>query len=407
MQFYTMGKMYSGSPCENTKTYTYDGDKVSFQRSSSTTNCNLPSTQCANRRTPLSYGISDLAQAEIKKLTTLGDYSYLTLDSLATVSVGEVFNKIAGHKFNVCGGTNQTGSHTGLALKFGNPIVSVPTFQQKPPTGIFMLPPSVTRKMSAPLARKTLARSAAKAAPVVGWLASMYDAARLAQALLDDEPKPNNLQTPATPGSGLVVMLASEPTVALSSQNQNQPRQMPGVTFIDTDVVTNSLYQVTQINWNSPEPDETQSWLIKALARAMAGVLDAFGRELPNAMAELADLISGTITAAQAAAGEILSAVAQEILGQLSDNGKDGLPDEPGTLDYDLLAQAIRDGVSEALAEYEPPTPPAPPASETVISLSESLEEKLDQYFTIPDTEAGLAETISTNGFIFNPGYIP
>lgn len=408
MQIYTLKTSYSlvGNTCTQSQNKTY-GVNMTGYRPAYTIGCTPLQEDlrnCALQGQPFTYAVSDLAQQYINNNPgTLYNYSYITLGTNVTANPDTVFSDIQGIRYRSCGTTEPAGSTTG-SFKFSVSAVGAPSYQQKPPTGIFMLPPSITRKMSGPLTRKTLARSVAKAIPVVGWISSIDDARRLAQALLDDAPKPNNLQTPAPPSGNLKLMLASEQSVQVTPTNNNNDRVMPGVTFIDSSIVTNNLYQITQLNWDNPETSETNDWLIKALARAMSGVLEAFGRELPGAMAELADLISGTITAAQKAAGEILSAVAQEILGQLSDNGEDGLPDEPGTLDYDLLAQAIRDGVSDALSEY---TPPAPPPSETIIDISPDLQEKLDHYFTIPDTEAGLAETISTNALIFNPGYIP
>lgn len=414
MLFYTERTAYSwgSNSCNQTDNRSYGVNMVAYSAGYGTSCSNSGDTPairaCRLRGEPFSYGVSDLAKAYIKANPgTLGDYSYLTLSPTVTVQKGGGVGQLYGYKYTSCGTVDRVGIATG-SFKLDVPFTSVPSYQQKPPAGIFMLPPSVTRKMSGPLVRKALARSVAKAVPVVGYLSNIYDAARLAQALLGDAPEPNQLQAPAPPSGNLQLMLSSEPVTVLVPENQNNDRTMPGVTFIDTSIVTNNLYQVTQINWDSSgdvaEISDTMKWLLEALARAAAGVLDAFGREFPDAMAALADIISGVITDSQKAAGKILSDIAKEILGQLSDNGKDGLPDEPGTLDYDLLAQAIRDGVSEALTEY---TPPVPPPSETVISVSESLEEKLDQYFTIPDTEAGLAETISTNGLIFNPGPMP
>lgn len=412
MQFYTLKSAYGlvNDSCTQTANKTYG---VAMTAYTPAYNLGCGSNQadlvaCGKQGEPFTYSVSDLAKEYINSNPgNLNNYSYLTPGGGVTLSPGQTFPHISGVRYNSCGATVPAGGTSasgGIAFKIAVSAVGAPAYQQKPPTGIFMLPPSVTRKMSAPLARKTLARSVAKAVPVVGFLSSIDDARRLAQALLDDEPKPNNLQTPAPPSGNLKLMLSTEQSIQLTPTNNNNDRVMPGVTFIDSSIVTNNLYQITQINWDDPETSETNDWLIKALARAMAGVLEAFGRELPSAMSELADLISGTITNAQKAAGEILSAVAQEILGQLSDNGEDGLPDEQGALDYDMLADAIAQGVSQALASYNPP---APPLTETIIDVSSSLQDKLDQYFTIPDTEAGLAETISTNGLIFNPGPMP
>ncbi|MEM2002710.1 MAG: hypothetical protein QXT77_08710 [Candidatus Methanomethylicaceae archaeon] len=370
--------------------------------------------ECQLQSQSRSIGISDAAKSYIQSNRgSLNNESYLSLGQSNTASIGVVFSIIQGYRYATCGVAESAGSLSRVnGFKIDYSFYTPPGSQQKPPTGIFVIPPSISRKMSKPLSRKALAMSVAKAVPVVGYLSNLYDAAQLAQAMLDDAPKPNNLQAPSPPSGGLKLMLAEEDIEAIIPNGDNKNRQMPGVTFIDTDIVTNNLYQVTQIDWDSSSDvadiSDTMKWLLEALARAAGAVLEAFGREFFNAMTELADIAAGVITDSQKAAGKILSAIAKEILAQLSDDGRDGLPEESGgSIDYELLAQAIRDGVSEALAEYEPPTPPAPPASETVISLSESLEEKLDQYFTIPDTEAGLAETISTNGFIFNPGYIP
>lgn len=403
----------AGASCNST-TYSYDGPWPSYHPAFTISCSNtgaLPAMRaCMLQSQPFSIGISDAAKDWISSNRgSLSNESYLSLGQANSASKGTVFSIVQGYRYRTCGTTESAGSTTrtgGFKIDVG--FYTPPGAQQKPPTGIFVMPPSISRKMSKPLTRKALAMSVAKAIPVVGWLSNLYDAAQLAQAMLDDAPKPNNLQAPSPPAGPLKLMLAEEQADILVPNGDNKNRTMPGVTFIDTDVVTNNLYQVTQIDWDSSSDvadiSDTMKWLLEALARAAGAVLDGFGREFLGAMAELAQIAAGIITDSQKAAGKILSALAKEILAQLMDDGEDGLPDEPGTLDYDMLADAIKKGVSQALASYNPP---APPPSQTVIDISSDLEQKLDQYFTISDTEAGLAETISTNAFIFNPGYIP
>lgn len=415
MQFYTEQTRYSyqsSQGCSLSQNRSYDGPYAAYLPAF-TLSCDssppllVNMRECQLQGLPFVFGISDLAKKSIQDNPgSLNNYAYLSLGQANSVSFNQSFSFIQGYRYRSCGTTESAGSTSSAGpFKIGTPFSGAPGYQQKPPVGLFMLPPSITRKMSGPIARKTLARSAAKVVPVVGFLATVYDAARMAQAVLNDVPTPNNLQTPASPSGSKMLMLASEPTEQIKPENNNNHnRVMPGVTFIDSNIVTNNLYQITQIDWDSPETSETNDWLIKAIARAALAVLEAFGREFAGAMDELGAIISGTITAAQKVAGEIISDLAKEILGQLSDNGEDGLPDEPGALDYEALASAIASGVSEALASYNPP---APPPSETIVGITSALEAKLDQYFTIPDTDAGLAETISTNGIIFNPGPMP
>lgn len=411
--FYTVRTAYTyvNPNCNKTTNRTYGQNMTAyspaFNFSCGGTN---EARECSKKGEPFVYSISDLAQQYISQNPgTLNNYDYLTLPVLTTAQVGTAFGSVRGIRYTSCGTTLNAGSADGL-FKIDYGFYTAPGYQQKPPTGLFVIPPSISRKMAKPLTRKALLRSVARAAPAVAFVSSLYDAAQLAQAALDDAPTPNNLQSPAPPSGNLKLMLASEPTETIVPGGDNKNRQMPGVTYLDTDIITNNLYQVTQIDWDSTSDvadiSDEMKWLLQALGRGALAVLDAFARDFPGAMSDLADIISGVITDSQKAAGKILSELAKEIIAQLYDDGNDGLPDDDasGALDYDLLAQAIRDGVSEALAEYNPP---APPPSQTVIDISSNLEQKLDQYFTISDTEAGLAETISTNGFIFNPGYIP